>query len=224
MFSSPADRVSSTLLHGREEDTLCALPVAVPKSRCGLAAPMGRTSSWTPDVDRWEQHGVSMTFLRHECPGCPVCTRGTRSAVDASLRLALTARPEIDGISAQGVRAADMRHARSPGLQKVHLRHRPGRAVPAAPRLPRRHEGRCFAPFANGSRQRARRTLCPVDSANERKKEYSGGADSVMVLAQQKKASRSVASPPGKRSRWGYRRCGSCRVVTVRLYGASCRI
>jgi transposase len=106
-----------------------------------------RSASWTPYVDRWENNVVSVKFSRHDCPSCPVRARCTRSAGgvrqltlrdqaanDALVRvraqqrtLAWQARYHrragIEGTMAQGVRVADLRHARYLGLQKVHLQH-----------------------------------------------------------------------------------------------------
>jgi len=106
-----------------------------------------RSACWTPYVDRWENNVVSVKFSRHDCPRCPVRARCTRSAggvrqltlrdqaaYEALVRVRTQQRTVewqtryhrragIEGTMAQGVRVADLRHARYLGLQKVHLQH-----------------------------------------------------------------------------------------------------
>jgi transposase len=106
-----------------------------------------RSASWTPYRDRWENNVVSVKFSRHDCPHCPVRARCTRSAggvrqltvrdqaaYEALVRVRAQQstldwqtryhqRAGIEGTISQGVRVADLRHARYLGLQKVHLQH-----------------------------------------------------------------------------------------------------
>lgn len=106
-----------------------------------------RSASWTPYRDRWENNVVSVKFSRHDCPHCPVRARCTRSAggvrqltvrdqaaYEALVRVRAQQRTldwqtryhqraGIEGTISQGVRVADLRHARYLGLQKVHLQH-----------------------------------------------------------------------------------------------------
>jgi transposase len=106
-----------------------------------------RSASWTAYRDRWEKNVVSVKFSRRDCLRCPVRARCTQSAggvrqltvrAQAAYEALVRVREQhrtldwqtryhrragVEGLISQGVRIADLRHARYLGLPKVQLQH-----------------------------------------------------------------------------------------------------
>jgi transposase len=113
-----------------------------------VICPQGKKSNtWKPEIDRWDNEGLRVSFGKKDCLACAQRKHCVRSAsLPRTLRLlpqpqhmALHTRREqqqtqewkkgynrragIEGTISQGVRAFGLRRARYLGLAKVHLQH-----------------------------------------------------------------------------------------------------